>query len=128
MTLADLLEGDGALVENWLREKELIHECDCGYTVYDRDDVNYAVQDEWGDDRCDEIHQWACDLANRFGWLFVEAARPEHDIYKCQYCAGSELSLLLERAPINLQQASSLVSRDVGLKARVEVNRREILG
>lgn len=96
MNLDELLEGDDAKAETWLSNQGLLHICDCGYTVYYVDEVNGAVQDVWGDERCDEIYQWACDLANRFGWLWIEKSDPEHDIYHCQHCAESEWSLLLD--------------------------------
>jgi hypothetical protein len=94
MELDDLLDGKEAEIEDWLREKNLLHECNCGYKVYDVDEVNGAVQDEWGDKRCEDIYQWACDLSNRYGWMWIESSSPKHGIYHCQYCAESELSLL----------------------------------
>ena len=96
MTLDELLDGDEDTVSEWLGDHDLIHTCDCGYTVYDPDAVSEAVQEECGDADCDEIYEWACDLSNRYGWMFLESSRPERDIYHCQYCAESELSLFLE--------------------------------
>ena len=77
--LDNLLHGDEAEIESRLSERNLIHECDCGYSVYDPWAVNEAVQAEWGDERCDEIHDWACGLSNRFGWLFLESSNPDCD-------------------------------------------------
>jgi len=94
--LDELLQGSAGEIESWLSERGLVHECDCGYTVYDPWDVNAAVQEEWGDKRCDEIHDWACNLSNQFGWLFLESSNPECDIYHCQHCADSEWSLFLD--------------------------------
>jgi hypothetical protein len=96
MTLDELLNGDEALVTAWLRDEGLLHECDCGYTVYDPDNVNSAVQTTWGDERCDEIYSWACGLADKHGWLFLESAQPEFGIYHCQYCEESEWSLFMD--------------------------------
>jgi Protein of unknown function (DUF3800) len=100
MTLDDLLRGDESEVSEWLRGEDLLHECDCGYTVYDPDDVNSAVQETWGDAPCDEIFEWACGLADRFGWLFVESAQSELGIYHCQHCKESEWSLLMDMEKI----------------------------
>lgn len=100
MTLDDLLEGDEAVVTEWLRDEGLLHECDCGYTVYDPDDVNSAVQETWADARCDETYAWACSLADHFGWLFLESAQPKYGIYHCQYCQESEWSFLLDAEKI----------------------------
>lgn len=97
MELNELLEGDEGANAEWLRERDLLHECDCGYTVYDEDGVAQAVQEEFGDDRCDEINQWAWNLANAYGWLWLdESSQPQHGIYHCQHCAGSEWSLLMD--------------------------------
>ena len=96
VTLEALLHADEETVEGWLRERDLVHECDCGYTIYDPDGVNEAVQAQWGDEHCDEIFDWACNLSNRFGWLFLESSNPECEIYHCQHCAVSEWSLLLD--------------------------------
>ena len=96
MTLDELLEAEEGEVGEWLRGEDLLHECDCGYTVYDPDAVNSAVQETWGDERCDEIFAWACGLADSYGWLFLESARPEFGIYHCQHCEGSEWSLLMD--------------------------------
>lgn len=107
MTLDQLLSGDEAEISEWLTEQGLLHSCDCGYTVYDPDTVNEAVQDKWGDERCDEIFDWACNLSNRFGWLFIESSIPAHDIYHCQHCADSELSLLNDLQAIASASKSS---------------------
>jgi hypothetical protein len=96
MTLDDLLRGSKDEIESWLSERGLVHECDCGYTVYDPDAVNEAVQAAWGDERCNDIFDWACNLSNEFGWLFLESSIPDYDIYRCQHCAGSEWSLFLD--------------------------------
>lgn len=96
MKLDELLDGDERVVSEWMRKKDLLHHCDCGYLVYDEEEVSSAVQRRWGDRRCDEIFEWACDLSNQFGWMSVESAIPEKGIYHCQHCAESELSLLLD--------------------------------
>src|ERR1043166_7883424 len=96
MTLDELLRGDERIVSEWLHAEDLLHECDCGYIVYEPDDVSSAVQETWGDARSDEIFQWACELADRFGWLFLESAQPKYGIYHCQHCQESEWSLLLD--------------------------------
>ena len=72
MTLDDLLHGGEEEIESWLSEQGLVHECDCGYTVYDPDAVNEAVQAEWGDSRCSDIFDWACNLSNQFGWMDLD--------------------------------------------------------
>jgi hypothetical protein len=94
MDLEDLLKGDESTVSEWLGDRQLVHECNCGYTVLDIDEVTTAVQDEWGDEHFDEIFNWACDLPNQFGWLDLESSDPKYDIYHCQYCAHSEFSFL----------------------------------
>lgn len=96
MTLKELLEGDESEVSEWLGARNLLHECNCGYTVYDVDDVNGAVQEEWGDEQSDEIYQWACDLSNQFGWLWIESSEPKYDIYHCQHCDGTEFALMMD--------------------------------
>jgi hypothetical protein len=97
MKLDELIEGSEVEIAEWLRDRNLLHECDCGYTVYDEDGVAQAVQEEFGDGRCDEINRWACNLANDYGWLWLdETSEPEHGIYHCQHCAGSEWSLLMD--------------------------------
>lgn len=96
MQLDDLLDGDESLISTWLCEKNLIHQCDCGYTVYSPDAVDFAVQEKWGDERSEEINNWANGLADQFGWMYIESSAPKHDIYHCQYCAESELSLLTD--------------------------------
>lgn len=101
MKLTDLLEGSEGDVMEWLNKKGLLHECGCGYTVYDPDDVNSAVQARWGDRRCDEIHDWACNLSNKYGWLFIESSKPEYDIYHCQHCEESEWSLIMDMMKIS---------------------------
>jgi len=71
--------------------------CNCGYTVYDEDAVAQIVQEEFGDTEADEINRWAWSLADQYGWLWLdESSRPEKEIYHCQYCAGSELALLMD--------------------------------
>lgn len=120
MHLDELLVGDEDVIHGWLDERGLIHECDCGYSVYDSDEVNAAVQGEWGDSRCNEIFDWACNLSNRFGWLFLESAQPEYDIYHCQHCIDSEWSLLMdmekiaEAAPRGHKSAAGSGARPVG--------------
>jgi hypothetical protein len=96
MKLDDLLDADEYELSEWLRKNNLIHNCDCGYTVYDPDSVEAVVQRRWGDRRWKEINAWACDLSNRYGWLFIENSKPEYGIYHCQYCADSEWSLLMD--------------------------------
>lgn len=96
MKLDDLLEGDESVIVKWMHRKGLLHECDCGYTVYDPDEVNSAVQERWGDRRCEEINDWSHGLADQFGWLFLESSVPELAIYHCHHCAGAEFSLLLD--------------------------------
>jgi len=97
MELDELFDGSESEIAEWLRERNLLHECDCGYTVYDEDGVAQAVQEEFGDERCDEINQWAWNLANDYGWLWLdESSRPQHGIYHCQHCADSEWSLLMD--------------------------------
>ncbi len=96
MKLDDLLKGSEPVISEWLAHQNLLHECDCGYQVYDPDEVSAAVQHRWGDRRCREINLWACDLSNRFGWLFIESAKPQYGIYHCQHCAGSEWSLMMD--------------------------------
>jgi len=96
MPLDDLLDGDESLISTWLCEKNLIHQCNCGYAVYSPDAVDFAVQEQWGDERRDEINNWANSLADQFGWMYLEASIPKHNIYHCQYCAESELSLLTD--------------------------------
>lgn len=100
MKLDELLHGEDYDVTAWLRSKKLVHTCTCGYDVYDPEEVSAAVQRRWGDRRCDEIHSWACDLSNRFGWLFIETSNAKHDIYHCQYCAGSDWGLLMDMMAI----------------------------
>ena len=107
MRLDDLLAGDETFVYEWLIERSLVHECDCGYTVYDPDDVSAEVQAEWGDNRCDEIYCWSCDLSNKFGWMFLESSSPEHDIFHCQYCSESEWSMLMDMEKIAHSNESS---------------------
>jgi len=97
MELDELLEGSECEIMEWLRERNLVHECDCGYTVYDEGGVAQAAQEEFGDKRFDEINQWAWNLANDYGWLWLdESSKPQHGIYHCQHCAGSEWSLLMD--------------------------------
>jgi hypothetical protein len=102
--LNQLLDGDESYVSEWLSERDLLHECYCVYTVYDPEEVNQAVQDEYGDERCKEIFDWACNLSNRWGWVFIEQSEPEFGIYHCQHCADSEWSLFLD-----LEKKTSLV-------------------
>lgn len=101
MKLNDLLEGDESEVAEWLAERGLIHECTCGYTVYDVDEVIEAVHEQFGDSQCDEISDWACNLSNNFGWLFLETSDPKYDIYHCQYCNESEWGLLMDAMTIS---------------------------
>ena len=95
MDLDELLDADEDVVAGWLGERNLLHECNCGYTVYDPDDVSSGVQEIFGDERSDEIANWA-DGLDRYGWLYVETSNSKHDIYHCQHCAGSELALLFD--------------------------------
>lgn len=96
MKLDELLNGSESTVTEWMSRKNLLHECNCGYQVYDSDAVTQEAQQEFGDRRCDEIHDWACNLSNQFGWLFIESSQPKHDIYHCQHCAESEFALLMD--------------------------------
>ncbi len=100
MKLDELLEGTESIIAEWLSRKGLLHECDCGYQVYDPDSVSEAVLHRFGDRRSDEIYDWACNLSNQFGWLFIESSQPEHDIYHCQHCAESEFSLMMDMMKI----------------------------
>lgn len=97
MELDELFQGSESEIAEWLRERDLLHECDCGYTVYDEDGVAQAVQEEFGDERCDEINKWAWNLSNDYGWLWLdESSKPQRGIYHCQHCADSEWSLLMD--------------------------------
>jgi hypothetical protein len=97
MQLEELLQAGESEAAEWLHARNLVHECNCGYTVYDEDGVAQAVQEEFGDERCDEINSWAWGLADQYGWLWLdESSRPAHGIYHCQHCAGSELALLMD--------------------------------
>lgn len=96
MKLDELLNGSESTVTEWMLRKNLLHECNCGYQVYDPDAANQEAQHEFGDRRCDEIYGWACNLSNQFGWLFIESSQPKHDIYHCQHCAESEFALLMD--------------------------------
>jgi hypothetical protein len=130
MELDELLNGDESVISDWLRERNLLHECNCGYDVYDPDNVNAAVQEEYGDSRCDDIYDWACQLANHFGWLFVESSRPEHGIYHCQYCEDSEWSLFLDIATIASAKEESLetpANEQPGGSAQPKVQERLIV-
>jgi hypothetical protein len=100
MKLDDLFRANEGQVHSWLSGQGLVHECDCGYTVYDPDAVNEAAQSQWGDERCDEIFDWACNLSNQFGWMFLESSTPDYEIFHCQHCADSEWSLLLDMGRI----------------------------
>ncbi|HTI72082.1 MAG TPA: hypothetical protein VMF06_19055 [Candidatus Limnocylindria bacterium] len=100
MKLDELLNGSAPTVSEWLSHRKLLHECDCGYRVYDPDAVNEAVQEKFGDRRSDEIYDWACNLSNQFGWLFIETSQPKYDIYHCQHCAGSEFTLMMDMTKI----------------------------
>lgn len=96
MSLDELFDGSESEVANWLKDRDLLHECDCGYSVYSVDAVNEVVQEDYGDSRCDEIFDWACNLSNQFGWMWERGSNPDLGIYHCQYCAESEFSLLLD--------------------------------
>lgn len=107
MKLQELLEGDESAVAQWLTAKNLLHECNCSYTVYDVDAVSAAVQEEFGDEQCDEIDLWASDLANHFGWLWMESSEPKYDIYHCQHCAGTEFARFMD-----LMRKSEVMAED----------------
>src|SRR3990170_859069 len=96
MSLDELLDGSESEVANWLKDRDLLHECDCGYSVYSVDAVNEVVQEDHGASRCEEIFDWACNLSNEFGWMWERGSNPDLGIYHCQYCAESEFSLLLD--------------------------------
>jgi len=131
MTLDELLNGDEYTISKWMSEHALIHTCDCGYSVYDPDAVNEVVQAEWGDDRCNEIYDWACNLSNCYGWMFLESSASKHKVYHCQYCAESELSLLFDidkiysSSNLNEQNAKSESSDkpklDIAIKERLVI-------
>lgn len=97
MQLDELLQADESETAAWLHARDLLHECNCGYSVYDEDGVAQAVQEEFGDARCDEINRWAWGLADQFGWLWLdESSQPARGIHHCQHCAGSEFALLMD--------------------------------
>jgi hypothetical protein len=100
MKLDKLLTSSESTVSEWLSRRNLLHECTCGYQVYDPDAVNEVVQEEFGDRRCDEIYDWACNLSNQFGWRFIESSKPEYEIYHCQHCAESEFALMMDMMKI----------------------------
>ena len=92
--------GQTARVARWWRgERNLLHECNGGYPVYDPDDVSSAVQEVFGDKRSDEIADWANGL-DGYCWLDVASSNSKHDSYHCQPCDGSEWALLFNREKI----------------------------
>ena len=131
MTLDELLNGDEYTISKWMSKHDLIHTCDCGYSVYDLDAVNEAVQAEWGDDRCNEIYDWSCNLSNCYGWMFLESSRPEYKIYHCQYCAKSELSLLFDIGKIssssNLNEQNTKSESSEKLKLDIATKERLVV-
>lgn len=94
MKLDDLICGEEEIIREWLNSNELLHQCTCGYVVYDPDDVIDAVQDAFGDSRCDEIFDWAYKLSNEFDWMFLKTSNPKFGIYHCHYCNGSEHGMI----------------------------------
>ena len=105
-SLNDLLDGSEQAITDWLLARDLLHKCDCGYSVYSVDGVNEAVQEEYGDKWCDKIFNWACNLSNQFGWMWETGSNADLDIYHCQYCAESELSLLFDLQRITSRTAT----------------------
>lgn len=123
MSLDDLLDGNERKITSWLGERDLLHQCDCGYTVYSVDAVNESVQEEYGDKRCDDIFDWACNLSNQFGWMWEQDSNPDLRIYHCQYCSESELSLLLDLERIASEankRKTKLTSRDKGRQRKTK--------
>jgi len=96
MTLDELLSSNEQELIEWLSRYNVIHKCDCGYVVYDYSQINEIVQEEFGNEKCDEIFYWACNLSNKFGWMDIDhdTSDRKNNIYHCQYCAESEFSLI----------------------------------
>jgi len=112
-SLDDLFDGSERAITDWLLARDLLHKCDCGYSVYSVDAVNEAAQEEYGDKWCDKIFNWACNLSNQFGWMWEEGSIADLDIYHCQYCAESELSLLFDLHSITSRTATKGTPRNV---------------
>lgn len=91
MSLTELLKADEGGVRDWFAERnlDLLRECPCGYTTYDPDRVNEAVQAAFGDAYAQRIWDWACNLSNRFGWMFEVDRIPEDGLSFCQHCSPS---------------------------------------